>query len=158
MSCFAGGHWDNICCHSNFYLRVASILDDRVRVGGSQVLLFLLLHIHVLHLLFYVWDDGCCPHSWPSDCCNYYVIFPQLLELVLWFPHPQAGTCFRTLIFFPFSCIQMSWFSNANTPQKTYGKSFHLKPPKFAYNERNVWFTGFNKSRQGVEKWVLEVG
>ena len=67
FSC-AGGHRDTLCCNSNLGLCSSSLPHDWVPLTSGQVLVFLLLHIHVLYLLN-LWDDGGCSHSWPSNCC-----------------------------------------------------------------------------------------
>lgn len=87
----AGGYRDCICCNTDFYLFSSLVFYDWIPTDSRKVLLFLLLHIHVFHLLLNVWHDGCCFNTWLSNCCHCHVLLPQLLELILWFSCSSPG-------------------------------------------------------------------
>lgn len=87
----AGGYRDYICCNTDFHLFSSLVFHDWIPMDSRKVLLFLLLHIHVFHLLLNVWHDGCCFNTWLSNCCHCHVLLPQLLELILWFSCSSPG-------------------------------------------------------------------
>lgn len=87
----AGGYRNNLCCNTNLHLFSSTLFHDRLPLEGREVLVLLLLHIHVLHVLLYVRDDGRCTDSRQSDCCRCYGILHQLLEFIFGLPHSQAG-------------------------------------------------------------------
>lgn len=84
---YAGCNRDFLCFDSNFNLQPYSVRDDWIPMDSCKVFLVLLFCFHVLRLLHDVWNDAWCTHSKLPHCCNRHDFLPQLLELVLWFPH-----------------------------------------------------------------------
>ncbi|KAK4367140.1 hypothetical protein RND71_015020 [Anisodus tanguticus] len=66
-----------------------SLRNDWIPLIGWKVLFVLLFCFHVLRLLHDVWNDACCTHSELPHCFYCNVFLPQLLELVLRFPHSK---------------------------------------------------------------------